>query len=159
MAKFLGEEYLRWPEIAPLLLEIPESGHKLLSSASLPLCLQSLVSACFPVSQPLNGVIAFPTSILYDNTCPDISSSFAATPTFFFSQSWTHVHFFHRATKFCCIALCWLIPLQIYKLQPELDSEPCPEVSSLLVDLCILSLRQLPTNFCLSWDLLCCPTW
>ena len=61
MAELLGEEYLRWPEVATLLLGTPESGCSLLSSVSpIPLCPGNLVSACLLATWALAGVVALP---------------------------------------------------------------------------------------------------
>lgn len=134
MAKCLGEEDLRWPEIAPLLLEVPESGHKLTSSASVPLCPWNLVS------QPLNGVI--PSPPLSYMTTPVLAFQVSGCHTLLsIPQSWTQVHFLHWATEFCCIALCWLSLYRFICSSRSLTL--CPALkpfSSLLADSCSLPL-------------------
>lgn len=81
------------------------------------LCLFSSLSAsewchCLPHLYPIRQHLSWHFQV---SCCQTLLS---------FPQSWTHVHFLHRATEFCCIALCWLTPLQMYKLQPQLTLNP-----------------------------------
>lgn len=121
MVKFLGEWNLIWSALKMLPSEKSQSGHNLLCFTSL---MHMKSGACsFPsLSTPLWCHFLL---VLY-NTCAGILISFCH---FFlsFAPSWSHVHFHHHATEFC-ITLCWLISLQIYEHQPQLDSQPCPEI-------------------------------
>lgn len=128
MAELLGEEYLRWPEVATLLLGTPESGCNLLSSVSpIPLCSGNLVSACFPASQPLGGVVALPP-------CPTRGACPGALRSLSFCHSF--LSFPPAGPMFTCPGSCWVLMAlcewalsQVYELQPQLGSPPCPEIS------------------------------